>query len=146
MIRVRGASTIAALGFALALAACGGQDDPGEGPSGPGSTERPSSVATLTIERPTNGDVVRDDPVELVIGLDGAELVETASTDLRPDQGHLHVTVDGQLISMTSGLRQTLPDLAPAPGSHLVKVEFVANDHGFFDPRVIAATTFEVRA
>lgn len=142
MTRVRGSITVAAV--ALTLAACGGGDDPGLDPTGPGSAERPSSVATLTIERPANGDVVRDDPVELVIGLDGAELVETASTDLRPDQGHLHVTVDGELISMTSGLRQTLPDLAP--GSHLVKVEFVANDHGFFDPRVIAATTFEVRA
>lgn len=130
---------------ALVLAACGGDTAPAPASptGGPAPAERPSSTASLTIEAPTNGEVVSAGPVQLVVGLEGGELVDTTSTDLRPDQGHLHVTVDDELISMTSGLRQTLPDLSPGP--HLIKVEFVANDHGFFDPRVIAATSFEVR-
>jgi hypothetical protein len=138
----RGAIVIAA---ATVLVACGGGDPAGApaSPTGSTPTERPSSTATLTIEAPANGEVVALGPVELVVGLKGGELVDTTSTDLRPDQGHLHVTVDDELISMTSGLRQTLPDLTP--GSHLIKVEFVANDHGFFEPRVLTATTFEVR-
>ena len=50
--------------------------------------------------------------------------------------------LDDQLISMTSHLESVLPDLAP--GMHLLKIEFVANDHAPFDPRVIAAVSFEV--
>jgi hypothetical protein len=51
------------------------------------------------------------------------------------------VILDDQLISMTSGFEQTIPDVAP--GQHLLKVEFVASDHAPFDPRVIAAVSFE---
>ena len=139
------AGTIA-VAATLLLAACGGggaDPAPTSPAGGQAPAERPASTATLTIEAPSNGEVVSRGPVELVVGLEGGELVDTTSTDLQPDQGHLHVTVDDELISMTSGLRQTLPDLSPGP--HLIKVEFVANDHGFFDPRVIAATSFEVR-
>jgi hypothetical protein len=70
--------------------------------------------------------------------------VDQTSTDLRPDQGHLHVVLDGSLVSMTSGTSQTLTDLTP--GGHLLQVEFVANDHAPFDPRVLAAVSFEVKA
>ncbi len=44
---------------------------------------------------------------------------------------------------MTSGTSQLLADLTP--GEHLIQVEFVANDHAPFDPRVLAAVTFEVK-
>jgi hypothetical protein len=133
----------AVVAVALALGACGG--DPSPGPPAPASpvAQRPASTATLTIESPSNGEAVRARSVELVVGLRDAELTDVTSTDLRPDQGHLHVTVDGQLISMTSGLSQPLPDLEA--GTHVVTVEFVANDHAPFDPRVLAAATFEVR-
>ena len=61
-----------------------------------------------------------------------------------PDEGHLHVILDDQLISMTGDTQQVLTDLTP--GQHLLKVEFVASDHFPFDPRVIAAVAFEVKA
>jgi hypothetical protein len=44
---------------------------------------------------------------------------------------------------MTSGLEQTLPDLAP--GTHVLRVEFVASDHAPFDPRVVTQAVFEVK-
>ena len=65
------------------------------------------------------------------------------SQDISPTEGHLHVSVDDKLISMTSGLTQTLPDLAP--GRHTIRVEFVAADHRPFDPRVVTEAFFEVR-
>jgi hypothetical protein len=105
------------------------------------ATERPTSTAELTIDRPRNGEVVPADDAEVVVGLEGAELVPQTSTDLQPDEGHLHVMLDGTLVTMTSGLRQRLPDLEP--GEHLLQVEFVANDHAPFDPRVLAAVSFE---
>lgn len=103
--------------------------------------DRPTTDATVRIVAPNDGDVLEPD-VELVVELEGAEVVAQTSTDLRPDQGHLHVVLDDQLVSMTEGLEQTIPDVAA--GTHLLKVEFVANDHAPFDPRVIDAVAFEV--
>jgi hypothetical protein len=107
------------------------------------ATERPTSSAELSIASPRNGERITGDSVRLEIDLQGAEVVDQTSTDLRPDEGHLHVMLDGTLVSMTSGTSQRLSDLTP--GEHLLQVEFVANDHAPFDPRVLAAVTFEVR-
>ena len=45
---------------------------------------------------------------------------------------------------MTGDLEQLIANLTP--GQHLLKVEFVATDHAPFDPRVIVAVAFEVKA
>jgi len=62
----------------------------------------------------------------------------------RPNAGHVHVSVDGRVYAMTSGLRQDLQDLSP--GRHVVRAEFVAADHGPFKPPVVAEVAVEVRA
>ncbi len=105
---------------------------------------RPSTGATVAILSPKNGETVRGTAVTLKLSLDGGSISTTTGTDLVPDEGHLHVVLDDRLISMTSGLASAIPGVAP--GSHLLKVEFVANDHAPFDPRVIAAVSFEVQA
>lgn len=64
------------------------------------------------------------------------------STNLEPDEGHLHLRLDGKLLSMTLGLIETI-DVTPGP--HVVEIEFVANDHLPFDPRVLAAVPFTVK-
>jgi hypothetical protein len=87
--------------------------------------------------------VIRGDRVRIVLSLSGARLAETARTDVRPDEGHLHVMLDDRLLSMTGRLEQVIRGVEP--GEHLLRVEFVANDHAPFDPRVIQAVTFEVR-
>jgi hypothetical protein len=136
---------IASLAAVLLLVACGGGDT--AGPSGPtggaptASGPRPASTGSLTIVSPTDGQVIQGSSVELRVDLEGATIVPATSSDIVPDEGHLHVILDDQLISMTSGLEQTIPDVAP--GQHLLKVEFVASDHAPFDPRVIAAVSFE---
>jgi hypothetical protein len=139
-----------AIAAALVLAACGG--DGGSGTTGPtdgsgptgtptASGPRPASTAELTIISPTDGQVIEGGTVALEVDLQGAEIVPATTTDIVPDEGHLHVILDDQLISMTGDLEQTIPDVAP--GQHLLKVEFVASDHVPFDPRVIAAVSFE---
>jgi hypothetical protein len=142
-----------ALALGLLAAACGGGGTT-DGPttSTPSATAsmsmsmtpgpRPSTDATLEIVSPKNGAVIRGSDVTLKLKLDGGTIATTASTELVPDEGHLHVVLDDQLISMTSDLTSVIPDVAP--GSHLIKVEFVANDHAPFDPRVVAAVAFEV--
>ena len=133
------------LALALALAACGGSDDGGgSGATGSTSTpsERPSSTAELSIVSPAVGDVVRGSNIDLRVKLRGAKLVPVTTTDIVPDEGHLHVILDDKLISMTEGLEQSIPDVPP--GDHRITVEFVASDHAPFDPRVVTVVAFEV--
>ena len=127
--------------LAMLTASCAGEDTgtPGEPPV---AAERPSSTAELSITRPENGERIEGNAAKLEVDLRGAEIVDITSTDLQPDQGHLHVVLDGTLVSMTAGTSQKLTDLSG--GEHLLQVEFVANDHAPFDPRVLAAASFEV--
>jgi hypothetical protein len=139
---------MAAVAMALVLSsfACGGDQAPDPPASlAPSVTQdRPASTGELTIVSPENGERISGDTARLQIDLQGAEVVDQTSTDLQPDEGHLHVVLDGKLVSMTSGTSQRLQGLTP--GEHLLQVEFVANDHAPFDPRVLAAVTFEVQA
>lgn len=143
-MRLASIVSITVLAVACSMSACGGGGEgDGASPSATVATERPTSSAELSIASPRNGERVTGDSVRLEIDLQGAEVVDQTSTDLRPDEGHLHVMLDGTLVSMTSGTSMQLADLTP--GEHLLQVEFVANDHAPFDPRVLAAVTFEVR-
>ncbi len=104
---------------------------------------RPSSTATISFADPEVGQVVTGDDLEVVLDLEGGRLVEGASVDLAPDTGHVHLVLDGRLVSMTYGLVQVV-DLRDLPtGSHTLQAEYVAADHAPFDPRVTAAVVFE---
>jgi hypothetical protein len=127
---------------ALVASACGGGSPRPSTTTPTTAAARPSSTAKLTIISPETGSVVHGSTVDLRIALEGARIVKQTSTNLAPDEGHVHMLLDGQLISMNYGLTDTITDLTP--GQHLLQVEFVANDHAPFDPRVIAVTSFEV--
>ena len=139
----------ACVAFALVAAACGGGS--GSGPSPISATptptvnaNRPASTAKLSIVSPKNGQVVHGTTIGMNVILKGAKIVPASTTNIVPNEGHLHVILDDQLISMTGDTQQVLANLTP--GQHLLKVEFVASDHAPFDPRVIAAVAFQVRA
>lgn len=104
---------------------------------------RPSSTGHVTIVSPIDGQVIRDDVVSVKVDLTGASIVPAASTTLVPDEGHLHLSLDGEIATMNFGLTDELHDVRP--GIHVIQVEFVASDHLPFDPRVIDQVTFEVR-
>lgn len=136
--------------FVLTMSACGSGGSSSSTSASPSSAtptvsaDRPASPAKLKIISPKNGQVVRGSTVEMKVSLKDAKIVPATSTDIVPDEGHLHVILDDQLISMTGDTSQLLANLTP--GQHLLKVEFVASDHAPFDPRVIAAVAFEVQA
>jgi hypothetical protein len=143
-VRTGGLASMIAV-TALVASACGGGGTPPSSTTTPtAAAARPTSTAKLTILSPKTGSVVHGTTVDLRIALEGARIVKQTSTTLQPDEGHVHVLLDGQLISMNYGLTDTIPNLTP--GQHLVQVEFVATDHAPFDPRVIAVTSFEVQA
>jgi hypothetical protein len=140
----------ASLVAALLLVACGGSggssgDGGGGEATGPTAVteDRPSSTAKLSIVEPKVDQVVHGSNVDLRVSLKDAKLVPATTTDIVPDEGHLHVLLDDTLISMTEGLEQTIPDVKPGP--HRIQVEFVASDHAPFDPRVVAVVPFEVK-
>jgi hypothetical protein len=104
--------------------------------------ERVSSPAKVAIVTPRNGQTVPKGDVRLKVELDKAKIVNVTTTKVRPDQGHVHVLVDGKLAAMNYALDGTLP--AMTPGQHVVRVEFVAADHLPFDPRVFTQSAFLV--
>ena len=137
-----------AIAAALVMAACGGGDggaDTTGAPSGPTETaqDRPASTAKLSILDPKVGEVVHGSKVFLRVSLKDAKLVPATTTNIVPDEGHLHVLLDDELISMTEGLQQIIPDVSPGP--HRIQVEFVASDHAPFDPRVVSVVAFVVK-
>jgi hypothetical protein len=132
----------ALIAFALLAAGCGSGTGTSDSPS-LSSVTRPSSTAKLSILSPRNGSVVKGSIVHLELFLQGAQIVKQTSTQLSPDKGHVHVLLDGTLISMNYSLGDEIPDVGP--GAHRIEVEFVATDHAPFDPRVTAVTSFQVK-
>lgn len=104
---------------------------------------RPSTAARLTILSPGQGEVVPGNPAVIAVKLrlEGGKIVPITSLHLVPNEGHIHLYLDGSLVSMT-GLDTQIT--AP-PGQHTLRAEFVAVDHRPFRPRVVATVTFEVR-
>lgn len=125
-----------AIALLVLATACGGGGD------GSTAQERPSSVATIAIEEPEAGAVITGKSFTVKLDLNGGRIVDVVSQNLTRDEGHVHVSVDGEILTQTFGLTQKLK--TPKPGQHLLQAEFVAKDHGPFDPRVLSTVTFEV--
>lgn len=125
---------LAGCAMALVLAACGGNQPSLAAPS-PTLGPRPASPATVQILQPAASSTVTGTSVHVVLELTGATIVSQTTTDIRPDQGHLHLYVNNVLVSMNYGLEQDIP---VQPGTIDLKAEFVAADHAPFNPRVWA--------
>jgi hypothetical protein len=125
---------LAGSAIALVLAACGGNQPSLAAPS-PTLGPRPASPATVEILQPAASSTVSGTSVHVVLKLTGATIVSQTTTEIRPDQGHLHLYVNGVLVSMNYGLEQDIP---VQPGTIDLKAEFVASDHAPFNPRVWA--------
>jgi hypothetical protein len=127
--------------FAVVLLVAAGCATPGvSGPpvtltpaSSPTVGPRPSSPATVEIVAPANGATVAGTSVHVVLKLTGAKIVTATTTNIRPDEGHVHLYLNGQIVSMNYGLEQDLP---VTPGTYVFRAEFVAADHAPFSPRV----------
>jgi len=140
----------AALALLLVAAACAPTTGTGA-PASPSSSSsiapgasasvgpRPSTSAVVAITAPAVGASVTGPSVHVVVTLTGAQIVQATSTDVRPDQGHVHLYVNSQLVSMNYGLEQ---DITLAPGTYVLKAEFVASDHVPFNPRVWSSDVY----
>jgi hypothetical protein len=143
MIRF-GARPLATVLIAAIVAGCGGTSastaSGTAAPSAPtASGNRASSPAVVGIVQPTSGETVTGATVHIVLSLTGAQIVNATTTNIRPDQGHVHLYVDNVLVSMNYGLEQDLP---VHQGTYVLKAEFVAADHAPFNPRVWSPEIF----
>ncbi len=108
----------------------------------PTATVRPASTASIHIVDPKPGQTETGTTLDVVMTLPGGTIVDATSLKLTPNTGHIHLLMDGKLISMTYGLVQEISLQGLRAGSHTLTAEFVAADHGPFDPPVSASVTF----
>lgn len=91
---------------------------------------RPSTAAFLDVLSPSDGATFSG-RVPVRVRAVGGRIAPAAALANQPNEGHLHIAVDGQVTSMI-GLEY---QLVPVPlGTHQITVEFVANDHVGFCP------------
>ena len=101
-------------------------------------TKSPARIAIVT---PSEGQMLETGSVDLELRLAGGSIGDPKARANRSGEGQLHIIVDGQLSSVEGAERQTL-DLSA--GRHVVEVEYVANDHRPFCPRVSDQVSFLV--
>jgi hypothetical protein len=118
------------------IAACSGS--PEDAPQ----AKRIASTAKMSIVEPAQGAQITGPKMRVVISLEGGRIVPEATKDIKPDEGHMHLSLDGQLATMTYGLDQ---EIEVTPGRHILQAEYVAGDHVPFNPRIIQARQIEVK-
>ncbi len=134
----RGIAVAVLCAVAWFAAGCGSR----EGASQPNRAPRIRSSASLAINDPSPGATLDGGKVRVRVTLTGGRVIPDTTTRLAPDEGHIHLALDGKVISMTYGAEQ---EITVAKGPHLLQAEFVANDHLPFEPRVITTVTFTAR-
>lgn len=122
--------------LAIASVACGGGGSSGGTRTTPPATGRPASTAKIAIVSPATGATAPTGGATVKVSLEGATIAKQGTTNVKPDEGHVHLSVDGKSITLFGGLEVATGPLSPGP--HLIQVEFAAADHGPFNPRVIA--------
>lgn len=103
--------------------------------------DRPLTQGSVTVTGPSQDQVFASQDLPLKIDLQGGEIAPVASTSNQEGQGHLHISIDGRLASMTAEADQTLQ---VPPGKHELEVEYVANDHAPFCKRIADRVRFTV--
>jgi hypothetical protein len=125
------------LAAVVTLGGCGGSKS-AVSTSGKG---QPESGAAVHISQPTANEVTAQD-VMVVVELTGGTVVDRTTGPLNPLEGHIHLSVDGKLVSMAYKTTQDLKGLAPGP--HTLLAEFVAINHAPFRNRPQASVIFTV--
>jgi hypothetical protein len=125
---------------ALALVA-GSACASNKSPSASKSVTRPRSTAKLMILDPRTGAELHTRTVVVKLSLVGGTITKEVTTNITPNVGHIHIRLDGRTITLLGSLTDPVP---VTPGPHIIEAEFVAADHGPFDPRVLSAVSFTV--
>ena len=121
---------IAALAVGTGAFAFGGSSS---STSSSGTVAAPDGV-DIQITTPDDGSSVpAGRPLTVEADIIGGSLTAATESD-DPTQGHLHVFVDDELISMPTRPTQ---EIELEGGDHTIVVEFTTADHKSFEPRIL---------
>ncbi|HJX08648.1 MAG TPA: hypothetical protein VJ736_11315 [Actinomycetota bacterium] len=112
-------------------------------PTAVAGAPRPSSPAKLAFVAPKPNAKESGDDMTVQINLQNATLTPLTTTAITPDTGHIHLSMDGSLISMSGDTLQVIDLRNVSSGEHTLTADFVAADHLPFDPPVTTTITFE---
>ncbi len=126
------------------LAACGAAASPSASPptasQSPVLANRPASAAHIWFISPPGSETITGTVLHIDVGISGAQLTTSTSTNITSTLGHIHLYTDHALTYMN--YKPTL-DLPVVPGAtYAIYAEFVATDHFPFNPRIITPTIF----
>ena len=131
----------AVLAIAVTATGCGGSK-----PNSSSTAQHPASPVRIQIAQPMPNQVTGPNTT-LVVNLIGGKVVPATQTTVKgalpTDEGHIHVSLDGQLVNMAYSTTQDLTNMKP--GQHTLTAEFVAVDHLPFKNRPTAAVIFTVQ-
>jgi hypothetical protein len=101
-----------------------------------------ASDVEVTIESPSDGDTVpAGESLMVEIDVANGRLVSDTTSD-DPNEGHIHIYVDGQVVAMpTSESEMVISGANLPPGEHEVIVEFTQANHTSFAPPVQTSIT-----
>jgi hypothetical protein len=103
---------------------------------------RIATTGKLKIVAPTNGATVKGPDVTVRVELTGATIADQGETTVRPNEGHVHISLDNKVQTIYAGESFVVKNVTG--GTHTIQAEFVAADHGFFQPRIIETVFFTV--
>jgi len=112
-------------------------------PTAAAGAARPTSPAKLSFVDPKPNAKESGDDMTVRMDLQNATLTPLTTTAITPDTGHIHLSMDGALISMSGDTLQVIDLRNVSPGTHALTADFVAADHLPFDPPVTTSVTFE---
>jgi hypothetical protein len=111
-------------------------------PTAVAGAPRPSSPAKLSFVDPRSNAEESGDDMTVRMDLQNATLTPLTTTAITPDTGHIHLSLDGALISMSGDTLQVIDLRNVSSGTHTLTADFVAADHLPFDPPVTTSDTF----
>lgn len=103
---------------------------------------RPSTDAVLKVISPQEGEAFNTNTIPIEVEVEGGLLTSADTSRVVEGEGHLHVAVDGRIISMT---RESSGEVTVPTGPHTLTFEYSAGDHAPFCPQVVEERNVEVR-
>ena len=103
---------------------------------------RPTTAAELIVVSPSQGQVFDSTQVPVEVQVVGGRIGPAETTDHKHGTGHIRIAVDGALQAMVGEARQ---NVEVPEGTHDIKIEYAAGDHGPFCNPVTVTRRVEVK-